>query len=250
MNMKTLNKILAGSTLMTAIATATFAEDAPVLPAGMISLQSPEGTRLLETSTARANFYALIQHLTTQQRPTYCGVATAVTVLNTVRPSDTPVSESLNGKFAYFDQVNYFSKAVEQVIPESTVQQHGFSLDQWAAAIGTYDVKVEKWHCGDRDGEADYTNFVARAKAALSSTNQYVVVNFLRKALSQTGRTGHFSPVGAYNEKENKFLVLDVAQFKYPAFWVDAKLLWDAMDTGDSVSQKHRGFVIITANPQ
>ncbi|HTB84113.1 MAG TPA: phytochelatin synthase family protein [Candidatus Sulfotelmatobacter sp.] len=248
--MKTIPKILAVTAVLTAMAMMSFADDARPLPAGMISLQSPEGIRLLETSGARANFYALIQHLTTQQRPTYCGVASAVTVLNTVRPSNTPVSDSLNGKFAWFDQVNFFSKAVEQVIPQSTVQQHGFSLDQWAAAMSTYDVKIEKWHCGDADGEANYAAFLAKATAALTSTNEYLVVNFLRKSLGQTGRTGHFSPVGAYNEKENKFLVMDVAQFKYPAFWVDAKLLWDAMNTGDSVSAKHRGFVVVTANPQ
>jgi hypothetical protein len=248
--MKTIQRILAVTALLTVVATASFADDAQPLPAGMISLQSPEGGRLLETSGARANFYALIQHLTTQQRPTYCGVASAVTVLNTVRPSDTPVSDSLNGKFAWFDQVNFFSKAVEQIIPQTEVQKHGFSLDQWAAAIGTYDVKIEKWHCGEAAGEADYAAFLAKAKAALTSINQYLVVNFLRKSLGQAGKTGHFSPVGAYNEKENKFLVLDVAQFKYPAFWVDGKLLWDAMNTGDSVSAKHRGFVIITANPQ
>jgi hypothetical protein len=250
--MKTIQKILAVTALLTAIATASFANDVLPLPAGLISLQSPEGVSLLETSGARANFYALIQHLTAQQRTTYCGVASAVTVLNTLHPSDTPVSDALNGNFAWFDQSNFFSKAVEQVIPQSTVQQRGFSLDQWAAAIATYDVKIEKWHCGDRgrDGEADYATFVTKAKAALGSTNQYLVVNFLRKALGQVGKTGHFSPVAAYNEKENKFLVLDVAQFKYPAFWVDAKLLWDAMNTGDSVSGKHRGFVIITAKPQ
>ena len=248
--MNAIQRILSVTALLMVMATASFAEDAEPLPAGMISLQSPEGVRLLETSGARANFYALIQHLTTQQRPTYCGVASAVTILNTVRPSDTPVSDSLNGKFAWFDQVNFFSKAVEQVIPQTEVQKHGFSLDQWAAAISTYDVKIEKWHCGEAAGEADYAAFLAKAKDALASTNQYLVVNFLRKSLGQTGRTGHFSPVGAYNEKENKFLVLDVAQFKYPAFWVDAKLLWEAMNTGDSISAKHRGFVIITANPQ
>jgi hypothetical protein len=248
--MNAIQKTLSVTALLTVFATASFADEAEPLPAGMISLQSPEGIRLLETSGAHANFYALIQHLTTQQRPTYCGVASAVTILNTVRPSDTPVSDSLNGKFAWFDQVNFFSKAVEQVIPQTEVQKHGFSLDQWAAAISTYDVKVEKWHCGEAVGEADYAAFLEKAKAALSSTNQYLVVNFLRRSLGQTGRTGHFSPVGAYNEKENKFLVLDVAQFKYPAFWVDAKLLWEAMNTGDSVSAKHRGFVIITANPQ
>lgn len=227
-------------------ATESAAADTLPLPAGLIPLQSAEGTRLLEASDARANFYALIQHLTSQQRLSYCGVASAVTVLNTLQPTNTPPCETLDGKAAYFDQVNFFSESVEQVVPQSVVQKQGFTLEQWAAAVASYGVKTEAWHCGKADGQADYAVFLAKAKAALTSTNQFLVINFSRKTLSQAGN-GHFSPMGAYNEKENKFLVLDVAQFKYPAFWVDANLLWQAMNTADSVSKKNRGFVIITA---
>ena len=239
----------AASALLLTGSTTLFAADTLPLPADLVSLQSPEGIRLLEGSDARANFYALIQHLASQQKLSYCGVASAVTVLNTVRPTNTPPCESLDGKVAYFDQMNFFSKAVEQVVPQSVVQKQGFTLEQWAAAVGSYGVKTEAWHCGEAGGQADYASFLAKAKAALTNTNQFLVVNFSRKTLAQAGN-GHFSPVGAYNEKENKFLVLDVAQFKYPAFWVDANLLWKAMNTEDSVSGKNRGFVIVTANPK
>ena len=75
------------------------------------------------------------------------------------------------------------------------------------------------------------------AKAALQNTNQLFVINFSRKSLGQAG-TGHFSPIGAYNEQANKFLVLAEALFKYPAFWVDANALWDSLATVDSVSKK------------
>jgi hypothetical protein len=228
-------------------ATDSIAADTLPLPPGLIPLQSEAGTRLLEASAARTNFYALIQHLVSQQRLSYCGVASAVTVLNTLHPTNTPLCATLDGKVAYFDQVNFFTKPVEQVVPQSVVDKQGFTLEQWAAAVGSYGVKTEAWHCGAAGGQADFATFLAHAKTALQSTNQFLVVNFSRKTLAQTGN-GHFSPVGAYNEKENKFLVLDVAQFKYPAFWVDAKLLWQAMDTEDSVSKKNRGFVIITAN--
>jgi Phytochelatin synthase len=245
--MKTKKTILLATACLAFATASLLAQLTSSLPTGLISLSSPEGERLLDTSGARTSFYKLTQSFTTQQKSTYCGVATAVTVLNAVHPSDTPPCDTLNGKIKYFDQDNFFSKAVEEVIPQTKVQQHGFTLSQWAAAVGTYVVQVEKWHCGTNDDEADYAKFVAKAKSALASTNQFLVVNFLRRSLGQTGKVGHFSPVGAYNEKENKMLVLDVARFHYPPFWVDAKSLWDAMNTGDE--DKHRGFVIITAMP-
>lgn len=240
---------LAAALLAVTGAVATFAAETLKLPAGLIPLQSSAGTRLLEESDARANFYALIQHMTSQQKLSYCGVASAVTVLNTVQPASTPLCETLDGKVAYFDQINFFSKAVEQIVPQSVAAKQGFTLEQWAAAVGSYGVKTEAWHCGEADGQADYATFLARAKTALKSTNQFLVINFSRKSLEQVGN-GHFSPIGAYNEQANKFLVLDVALFKYPAFWVDAKLLWKALNTEDSVSKKNRGFVIITAAPK
>ncbi len=96
-------KIFPACVLMLLAAVAVNAAETLPLPAGLIPLQSPEGTRLLDESDARANFYTLIQHLTSQQRLTYCGVASAVTVLNTIRPTNTPPCETLDSKVRFFD---------------------------------------------------------------------------------------------------------------------------------------------------
>jgi len=218
------------------------------LPAGQIPLDSEAGIRLLEESGARASFYSLIQHLAWQQTPTYCGVASAVTVLNTLHPTNTPLCATLGGKIAIFDQQNFFTPRVEQVVAQSVVAKQGFTLDEWTRAVGSYGLKTEAFHCGDASGLTGFTEFLDRAKKTLARKDQFLVVNFERKAMGQAGKTGHFSPVGAYNEQENKFLVLEVAIFKYPVYWVDAELLWKAMSTQDRVSQKNRGFVIVSQN--
>lgn len=36
---------------------------------------------------------------------------------------------------------------------------------------------------------------------------------------------GHFSAIAGYNEKRDLALVMDVAKFKYPAFWCPLPLL-------------------------
>jgi hypothetical protein len=219
------------------------------LPEGQIPLHSAAGIKLLEESGARANFYHLIQHLSWQETLSTCGVATAVTVLNTMQLANAPLCETLDKEYSHFDQHNFFSTEVEKVVPQSVVAKIGFTLEEWAAAIASYGVKAEPFHCGQGEGEIGFEAFIAGAKDALKNLNQYLVVNFQRKALGQVGG-GHFCPVGAYNEKENKMLVLEVAIFEYPVFWVEAKLLWNAMNTRDNVSQKNRGFVVLTTKPE
>ena len=44
--------------------------------------------------------------------------------------------------------------------------------------------------------------------------------------LTQTG-TGHFSPIGGYHAEKDLALILDVARFKYPPYWMPLPLLWE-----------------------
>ena len=73
-----------------------------------------------------------------------------------------------------------------------------------------------------------------------------MIVNYLRKAIGQQ-LGGHISPLAAYDAEADRFLILDVARYKYPPVWVTAKDLFDAMNTTDSDNQnKTRGFVLVS----
>ena len=69
-------------------------------------------------------------------------------------------------------------------------------------------------------------------KNALVDPNSHILVNYDRDELGQVGG-GHWSPVGSYSEKEDAFLVLDVAKYKYTAAWIPSERLFDAMATWD-----------------
>jgi hypothetical protein len=58
---------------------------------------------------------------------------------------------------------------------------------------------------------------------------------------------GHFSPVAGYHKDRDLLLVLDVARFKYPPYWVHTKDLWDAMAITDGTTGKSRGYFTISA---
>jgi len=81
--------------------------------------------------------------------------------------------------------------------------------------------------------------------AAACAPATHVVVSFSREALGQTG-IGHFSPVAAVHVGRNLALVLDVARFKYPPYWVRIDDLHAAMLVLDPSTNLPRGYCTIT----
>lgn len=67
---------------------------------------------------------------------------------------------------------------------------------------------------------------------ALKNSSKRVLVNFDRQELGQVGG-GHFSPLGSYAKREDAFLLMDVAKYKYPPVWVPTERLYTAMATKD-----------------
>ena len=72
-----------------------------------------------------------------------------------------------------------------------------------------------------------------------------MIINYLRMAIGQE-RGGHISPLAAYDAQTDRFLILDVARYKYPPVWVTASDLFEAMNTRDADNEnKTRGYVLI-----
>jgi hypothetical protein len=84
------------------------------------------------------------------------------------------------------------------------------------------------------------------AKTNLKTSGDYLLVNYQRGALGQRP-TGHISPLAAYNEASDRFLILDVAAYKYPPVWVKAEDLWSGMNAIDPSTGRTRGFVLVKA---
>lgn len=72
----------------------------------------------------------------------------------------------------------------------------------------------------------------------------FLIVSYTRQALGQTG-TGHFSPIGAYDEASDHVLVLDTARFKYGPHWVPLDTMFKALLPLDPDTGKSRGYAIL-----
>jgi hypothetical protein len=162
-------------------------------------------------------------------------------VLNAVSPS-SPTTLT-HGSARAFEQDNFFSPDVEAILPDSKVRRQGCTLDELAAMVGSWGPQVEVHHVNG-DSSDDFREAVKRSGETGSS---YVIVNFLREPLGQASG-GHFSPIAAYDEESDSCLVMDVARYNYPPFWVPVQMMVTAMNTGDSTSKLHRGYFIVKAS--
>lgn len=228
---------LLGTGLSLSIPSRLSAQTLP-LPENLTSLTSAEGQKLLQESEGQSDFVPLMSQFVTQINQAFCGIASTVMVLNALGVS---APEAPEWQRQYFTQDNLFNDQTEAVIPRQTVEQQGLTLAQLAGILQTYSVRAEVHYGSD----VSLDEFRQQIATNLAQPNNFVLINYLRRTIGQE-RGGHISPVAAYDADTDQFLVLDVSRYKYPPVWVKAEALWQATNTVDSVSNKTRGFLLIT----
>lgn len=202
------------------------------LPPNLISLESPVGKEILSSSQIKQDYMLLVNYLETQKRPAYCGVATGVTVLNALGEGENT--------YKRLDQESFFSDTASRVRSPYLVTFFGMSLDELAALLQSHNRNVEIYYTSNTTLE----QFRTQAKANLKNDRDFIIVNYNRSQIGQKGG-GHISPIAAYSEKMDKFLIMDVSTYKYPSVWVSTSTLWAAMNTTSPISNKTRGYLVV-----
>ena len=209
------------------------------LDENLISFNSIEGENLLLESDAREDYFPLSNYFVTQHNLAYCGVASMVMVLNSL-DVEAPIAPQYRN-FNFFTQDNlFFNPLTDDIIAEQTVARQGMTLQELGGLIGTFPVDVAVYHGAD----VTLNEFRELIVQNLKERDNFVLVNYLRSTIGQE-RGGHISPIAAYNEQSDRFLILDVSRYKYPPVWVSAETLWEAINTIDSASNETRGFVLV-----
>jgi hypothetical protein len=210
------------------------------LPAALTDLNSEEGEKYLLESHALRAFFPLSSNFVTQKTQSYCGVASTVMVLNALgAPAPTtPEYEP----YHTFTQDNLLDDATDAIVARDVVARQGMTLDQLGGLVGLHhSVAVEVRHAEDGGLEA----FRTAARDYLAAKDRFVLVNYLRKTIGQEVG-GHISPLAAYDSETDRFLILDVARYKYPPVWVKTSDLFAAMNTPDFANGgKTRGYVLV-----
>jgi len=200
--------------------------------APLVRLDSEAGRALLSADTP--DYQPLLKNWVPQLK-SHCGACSSVVVMNSLLPG------------AGYTQDSILNPATAHIIAQETVYKIGFTLEELMNMVRTTsNLRVERFHAGPGEGEFGYEAWVAALKASRINPNDRIICNFATFWLrDRKNAGGHFSPVADFNEKENKVLILEVSGGR-PAFWVDAKEMWDAMNQVDTVSGRVRGWLVVT----
>merc|ERR1719316_755865 len=121
----------------------------------------------------------------------------------------------------------------------------GVTMEEFAYLSACNYLEVQKHYATGEAFGLDAFRQGVRRVCCDSSGDSRIVTAFSRARLGQTG-SGHYSPIGAYHEDSDSVLIMDVARFKYPPYWVPLERLWAAMEEPDPMTSAPRGYFVLT----
>jgi hypothetical protein len=241
MHMTNFLRLISVLAVVAALGSASAEQNSAARAEPLIYFLDPQSADLLENAE-KQDFMPLISRFVSEYQATFCGIASSVMALNAlgIKPPTAPRWYP----YSYWDQDNIFSvEVLKAVKPVSSINADGITLEQLEMLLDLSGAKAEKMFASDTDVDA----FRTAARAAIADPDAILIVNFGRAEFGQAGIAGggHISPVAAYNAKADRFLILDVARYKFLPSWVTADRLYAAMNTPDSSSGKSRGYVTV-----
>ena len=234
-------------------------------PEPLIAWSSEESIERLSRSSHKADFFPLSNHFISQDNKIFCGPVSSAIVLNALRlgrlenlPEDRQsianderawLPAGFNPFFGKYTPNNVLDDRTKRRIEvlgkpiriDGVLKSDfGLQLGQLAQVLLAHglDVKVRVV-----DEHADAEDITREIAANLAARDDFVLVNYSRRALGQEGG-GHISPLGAYDKGTDSFLIMDVNPNRAPWVWVGSDDLVRAMRTFDTV--ENRGYLLVS----
>ena len=230
----------------------------------LVEWETSESQKRFNSSNYKTDFFRLSNNFTSQDNKIACGLASSSIIMNSIKlrksnqlPEDKSsitveemknIPTKFNPFFEKFTQFNILNSKTKnrkivfgQKYKESGLEKRdfGLQLSQLGKIFEVYGVNVTKKVVTDK---LTKVQVVEDIKRNLTRPKDFVLVNYARKILGQKGG-GHISPIGAYDQASDSFLVMDVNPNKAPWVWVKADLLVKAMNTFDT--KENRGYLLI-----
>lgn len=230
----------------------------------LVEWDSTESSLRLFRSSSNKDFFPLSNNFVSQNNKIFCGLASSSMILNALRlriKDDLPedhrsikgdelawLPEGFNpffGKYTSNNVLNERTKHRVEVLGKpidikgDMKSDFGLQLRQLAQVFEAHRVDVAIRVVDDQAAAETIKREIIQN---LDTAGDFVLVNYSRKALGQEGG-GHISPLGAYDEHSDSFLIMDVNPNNAPWVWVSADDLIRAMRTFDTV--ENRGYLLI-----
>ena len=234
-------------------------------PAPLVEWASGESAERLSRASHKMDFFPLSNHFISQDNSIFCGPVSSAIVLNALRlgkreglPRDRRSiaedemawlpkgADPFYGKYTPYNVLSDRTKTRREVLGKpilidgSSKSDFGLQLHQLAQVLRSHGLDVVTRVVDER---ADATAIRRELAANLASGGDFVLVNYARRSLGQRGG-GHISPLGAYDERSDSFLIMDVNPNRAPWVWVGSDDLIAAMRTFDTV--ENRGYLLVS----
>ena len=271
--MKTLRTTLflvgGGLALVSPLAALAREATAPA-PTALVSFTEPESMKRLERSKHKVDFFHLANQFESQGNKAFCGPTTSAIVLNALRVNNPAIAKPQDARlvldedrkllpagfdplFQRYTQNNFFDEASSQVKTREQVfgkpRAEGEKPDAGIQLRQLHAMLVAKGLAAQLrivDDTLPVATIKAELKENLKTANDYVILNYFRPVLGQKGG-GHISPLGAYDQASDSFLVMDVNPNGQSWVWVKADALIQSMRTPDTT--ENRGYLLVKEGP-
>ena len=177
-------------------------------------------------------FFPLVEQFHTQADPAFCGLGSLVMALNAL---GIDPGRTWRGPWRWFSE-----ELLDCCTPLERVQQKGISIEELACLARCNGANAVI----ARPEENAAAALREATRSATTGRERVLIASYSRSSLEQTG-AGHYSPIGGYHAGEDLALVLDVARFKYPPYWVKLDALASAMRDVDADTGRARGWVLL-----
>ena len=234
------------------------------LPDNLLPLNSPLGRERFRESLLKGDmecFFPLSEQFITQSEPSFCSLSSLAMVLNALDHDPQRTWKVLPHIIVYTRMLSLIPlQGVWRWVSEETLLCHaekmcvhsadkirteGMDFRDFEALGHCHGVQIQSFGMTTTTLTA-FRELVLRTSRS-AEKHSFVICNFSRQELCQTG-DGHFSPIGGYHEATDSVLILDVARFKYPPYWVSIESLWSAMLVLDGKTGSPRGYFLVSAS--
>lgn len=194
-----------------------------------------------------SSFWSWIPYYIPQRDGKSCSLASVTMLLNAARSQIKLTQEE-----PLVTQDDLLKKVNSPIWNQGLSQLgRGIQLDQLAElvriSLKTYGIpfhSVEVLHI--KDSSEAMKKKVHEALQMTEKSNQVLMLaNFLMKVYTDDAEVGHISPVGAYDSKRKRVLILDSDRRWYEPYWVSEETFLKGMATQDSESKQNRGYVFV-----
>ncbi|MBA2650907.1 MAG: hypothetical protein H0U73_01355 [Tatlockia sp.] len=186
--------------------------------------------QLTDSSCSLASATMIVNAVLSQQKlMTKRALATQDEVLNRVNDNDWRNAVKQGGDGVTLVQLKTFlAKALE------------------AYGIFNFELDLVQLKGNSKRDEFSLRNLLMESE---NTGTTFIIANFNQKFFTGAMSVGHFSPIGAYDSKTKRALILDTDRELYEPYWVPEKLLLDSMATFDNDAGLYRGYLVLRLLP-